>query len=111
MGLLNRIRHWLWLRKVIRLKQRDLWGAEIDKFYFETEMADRLSYVDDNDRKALAEEHNKPHEQQDRVKIEELENRISEAKAVKAEYRKLKMFIADTNLYLKTLRKWQQSQN
>lgn len=108
-SVIDKIRYWLWLRKLINLKKIDLYGGYLDKAFFEIEMGDRLSYNEDEDRKYLQQENSKEPVKQDRFGIEQAETRISEAKAVKQEYRRVKAFIESTQSYIDMVKTWQKN--
>lgn len=92
--------YWFFLYRIKRSKVKLIWEANLDRFYFESKFAEQLSYVEDNDRKALMAENQKPLAEQDRNKIDELENRISTAKAVKQQYRRVRELILEAEAYL-----------
>lgn len=108
-NLIDKIRYWLWLRKLIQMKNVDMYGGYLDKAFFEVEMADQLSYNEDEDRKYLQSENSKDPVKQDRFGIEQAETRISDAKAIKQEYRRVKSFIDSTQNYINMIRTWKKS--
>lgn len=88
------------------MKLAQLWESYMDLMFLEAEMRDDLQYDETEDRKELAKERQKPLDQQNEKRIDEIEGRISKAKAVKMTYRKTKEFIDETNRYLKMLELW-----
>ena len=95
-NLWEQVRYWFWLHKILRAKKTNLYEGFLDKAYFEVEFNEILSYNEEADRALLIAEQSKEYAQQDQKKIEELEHTISQAKAVKSEYRKVNEFLANT---------------
>lgn len=78
----------------------------MDKLFFETQYHDLLHYDDAEDRKALGEENKKPLANQNRLRINELEDKISQAKAVQSSNYKNERFRAEVLTYIRMLEKW-----
>lgn len=105
-GFWDAIRFWLFRREVRRQKLRALWEANIDKYYFETEMREFINYDDTADRKFLQNESFKPEQDRDKVRITEIEDRIATSKSLKGAYRKNEAFREDVKTYLEMLNSW-----
>lgn len=104
--LWDKIQYWFLFRKVKRLKKLLLWEAYMDKMFFETELKEFLEYDETKDRATLAEENKKPFEKQDRIKLYDLEEKISKSKAIKNAYRQSANLRAELGQYLHMLDIW-----
>lgn len=102
----DQVRLWILVRKVKRQKIESLWESNMDKLYYETHFEKMLSYDDASDRQALIDERKKPAAEQDGKKIQELEEQITHAKAVKQAYRKNEQFREEVKSYIKMLDLW-----
>lgn len=102
----GKLRFWFLVRKVRRQKITTLWEAYLDKQYYETQHKDNLNYNDSADRTALYNERQKTVDKQDQFVIASLEDRISEAKAVKQNYYKNEQFILEIKNYINMLDEW-----
>lgn len=105
-GILDKIRFWFLIRKIRRDKQLIVWEANMDKVFYETNFEKELSFNDATARQKLSDELKKPVETQDKSFIENIENEISTAKAVKANYRKNREFIDEANNYINMIDQW-----
>lgn len=100
----DQVRLWFLVRRVKKQKINQLWEANMDKLFYETQYPSVLSYDDTADRNALVEERKKS--EQNIKKIMELEETITNAKAVKAAYRKNDQFISEVKSYILMLDIW-----
>jgi hypothetical protein len=105
-GLIDRIRFWFAIRKIRREKQLIIWESNMDRMFFETKFADKLSFDEEGARKRLAAENGKPLAEQDRQVIADLEEDISMSKAIKQNYRKNKQFREEASSYINMIDEW-----
>ena len=105
-GFWDAFKFWLFRRKLIATKTKNLWEANIDKFYLETVQREYLEYNDTEDRKLLQVEGFKPEQDRDRIKIAEIEQKIATGKAVKANHRRNENFRQDIKVYIQMLKEW-----
>lgn len=103
-GFWDHIRFWWFLRRLKRHKMQALWEANVDKYYFETNMRHLLDYDDTEDRKFLQAESYKPEGNRDTLKIAEINEKIGESKAIKQAYRKNEAFREDIKTYIEMLK-------
>lgn len=102
-GFWDHIRLWWFLRKLRALKKKALWEANIDKYYFETQMRHLIEYNDTEDRKFLQTESYKPEADRDMNKVYELQQKIADAKTIKQAYLKNEAFRTDVKTYIDML--------
>lgn len=98
------------VRRIYKQKIAALWEANLDKLYFETQHREQLSYDESADRRILSDEHKKAVAQQDQDKIAQAEERISNAKSIKAGYYKNEGFREELKTYIKMLELWMSRQ-
>lgn len=107
----DHIRFW-WLKwRVKNTKLSALYEANLDLLFLQTEYPNILAYNDNEDRAALAELNKKPlvdRTDEDLMKIEELEEKITHAKAIKQSYRQNEAFRAELKNYLNMINTWNQ---
>lgn len=103
--ILNWLRYKLFLMRLKKIKRLLKWETETDKNFLEIFYSKELSYDDAADRNLLMAEREKEIKNQDQIKINELEEKIALAKAIKSSYRKTVNFLKEINLYLDFLNK------
>lgn len=108
-GFWDEVRFYFLVRKLRRQKQLMLWESNMDKLFYESQYHRELAFNDEIARTELTDENRKPLDKQDKFKIAKLEEQISEAKAIKMNYRKNHGFREELKRYIEMIDLWQKS--
>ena len=110
-GLWNKVKFWWLLKKVRAAKVKQLWEGNIDRYYIEKNFNDQLLFDEEKDRNIIEAERRKPLAQQDKAKLEEAEERIERAKAIRKVYRHTRAMMEDVRIYLETIKDFYKDEN
>ena len=102
--IIDGIRAWFFLNRIKRVKRQLAWEVKCDKLFMERNYKDLLEYNDGPDREFLMAERQKEEAKQDKVRIVELEEKITQSKSVKQTYRKTIMYLEELNQFKRILR-------
>lgn len=98
------IRFILFRRRMIKIKNQLKLEGLMDKYFIEHYYAETLSYDDAEDRKELGLESQKEPKDKDMAKMQKLQEKIADGKAIKQTYRKTLVMLDEIDQYIEAIK-------